>query len=126
MVDIALWLSPLDGENPSGEDLRNSPRFHELERLTEPQVKLDYDDNNKPASQTAMPVDWPAVLELAEELRAHGRDLRLLTAVTRARAGEDGLAGAAEGLSLIARSIEMHWETMHPALRPNGQATDAA
>ena len=42
-----------------------------------------------------MPVDWRAVLAKAEELRAHGRDLRLLVIVTRALANEDGLAGLA-------------------------------
>ena len=126
MVDIALWLNPLDGENPSGQDLRNNARFLELERLTEPQVKLNYDDSNKPAAQTAIPVDWGTVLELAEELRSQGRDLRLLTTVTRALAGESGLAGATEGLFLIARSLEAHWETMHPALRQGGSPADAA
>jgi len=35
VIDIALWLDPLDGDNPSGDELRNDSRFHELERLTE-------------------------------------------------------------------------------------------
>ena len=126
MVDLALWLSPLDGENPSGEDLRNNPRFLELERLTEPQVKLDYDDHNNPSSQSSVPIDWAVVLETAEELRPRGRDLRLLAVVVRALAGENGLAGAAEGLSLIAQSLDTHWETMHPALRANGPPADSA
>ena len=126
MIDLALWLDPLDGENPSGEDLRNDPRFHELERLTEPQVKVVHDDRNKPTSQTVLPVDWPAVLDKAEELRSHGRDLRLLVIVTRALANEQGLAGLAQGLTLIAQTFDAHWETMHPALRPNAPPRDAA
>jgi len=126
VVDLAPWLSPLDGESPSGEDLRNNPRFHELERLIEPQIKVDYDDHNKPLSRSSIPVDWAAVLQLAEELRRRGRDLRLLTIVARALADESGLAGVAVGLNLIASSFEMHWETMHPSLRPNGSAADAA
>lgn len=126
MIDLALWLDPLDGENPSGEDLRNDPRFHELERLTEPQVKVIHDDRNKPTSQTVLPVDWPAVLDKAEELRSHGRDLRLLVIVTRALANELGLAGLAQGLTLIAQTFDAHWETMHPALRPNAPPRDAA
>jgi type VI secretion system protein ImpA len=116
----------LDGENPSGEDLRNHPRFHELERLTEPQVKVDYDDRNKPSSQTSIPVDWATVLETAEELRPHGRDLRLLTLLARALAGENGLAGAAEGLMLIGQSLETHWDSIHPALRAGGSPADSA
>ncbi|TIO09415.1 type VI secretion system protein TssA [Mesorhizobium sp.] len=126
MIDLALWLNPLDGENPSGEDLRNDPAFHELERLTEPQVKVVHDGSNKPSSQSTIPVDWPAVLDKAEELRAHGRDLRLLVIVTRALANEQGLAGLAHGLTLIARTFDQHWDTMHPALRPNAAPRDAA
>ena len=60
VIDVALWLSPLEGANPSGEDLRNDPRFHELERLTEPQIKITHDDRNKPVSESSIPVDWPA------------------------------------------------------------------
>lgn len=126
MIDVALWLSPLDGENPSGEDLRNDPAFHELERLTEPQVKVVHDGRNKPTSQSTIPVDWPAVLAKAEELRAHGRDLRLLVVVTRALANEERLAGLAQGLTLIAQTFDQHWETMHPALRPSASPRDAA
>lgn len=126
VIDLALWLNPLDGENPSGEDLRNDPAFHELERLTEPQVKVVHGGHNKPSSENTIPVDWPAVLDKAEELRAHGRDLRLLVIVTRALANEQRLAGLAHGLTLIARTFDQHWETMHPALRPSASPRDAA
>jgi len=126
VIDLALWLHSLDGENPSGEDLRNDPRFHELERLAEPQVKVVHDERNKPSSQTSIPVDWPAILSKAEELRPHGRDLRLLVIVTRALANEQGLAGLAEGLNLIAQTFEAHWETMHPILRGNVPPREAA
>jgi type VI secretion system protein ImpA len=126
VIDLALWLNPLDGENPSGGDLRNDPAFHELERLTEPQVKVVHDGNNKAASQSTIPVDWPAVLDRAQELRAHGRDLRLLVIVTRALANEEGLAGLAQGLTLIARTFDQYWDTMHPALRPGAPPRDAA
>ncbi|TPI42939.1 type VI secretion system protein TssA [Mesorhizobium sp. B3-1-9] len=124
MIDLALWLNPLNGENPSGEDLRNDPAFHELERLTEPQLKVVHDGNSKPASQSS-PVDWAAVLERAEELRTRGRDLRLLVIVARALANEEGLAGLAQGLTLIARAFEQYWDTMHPSLR-TGAPREAA
>ncbi|MFD2055348.1 type VI secretion system protein TssA [Mesorhizobium calcicola] len=126
MIDVALWLTPLDGENPSGEDLRNDPAFHELERLTEAQIKVVHDGHNKATSQSTIPADWAAVLAKAEELRAHGRDLRLLVIVTRALANEEGLAGLAQGLTLIAQTFGQHWETMHPALRPGASPRDAA
>lgn len=126
MIDLALWLDRLDGENPSGEDLRNDPRFHELERLLEPQVKVEYDERNRPSSPVTVPVDWGSVLVKAEELRACGRDLRLLVIVTCALTNEEGLAGLARGLTLIAQTFDMHWETMHPALRPGAPPREAA
>lgn len=125
MIDLALWLNPLNGENPSGEDLRNDPAFHELERLTETQLKVVHDGNNKPASQSTL-VDWAAVLDKAEELRSCGRDLRLLVIVARALANEERLAGLAQGLTLIARTFDQYWDTMHPALRANAPPRDAA
>lgn len=125
MIDIALWLNPLNGENPSGEDLRNEQAFHELERLTEPQLKLVHDGTGKPTSQST-PVDWAAVLEKADELRSRGRDLRLLVIVARALANEEGLAGLAQGLTLISRTFDQHWDTMHPTLRANAAPRDAA
>jgi len=124
VIDLALWLNPLNGENPSGEDLRNDPAFHELERLTEAQLKVVHDGNSKPTSQSS-PVDWAAVLERAEELRARGRDLRVLVIVARALANEEGLAGLTQGLTLIARTFEQYWDTMHPSLR-SGAPREAA
>lgn len=126
MIDLALWLEPLDGENPSGEDLRNDARFHELERLAEPQVKVVHDERNKPTSQIDIPGDWAAVLAKAEELRSQGRDLRLLVLVTRALANEDGVGGLSQGLTLIARSLDAYWDTLHPALRVNTAPREAA
>lgn len=125
MIDLALWLNPLNGENPSGEDLRNDPAFHELERLTEPQIKVVHDGGNK-SSQSTVPVDWAAALEKAQELGSRGRDMRLLVIVARALANEEGLAGLAQGLTLIAKTFEQYWDTMHPALRSSTSPRDGA
>ena len=126
LFDFAPWLAPLDGANPSGEDLRNDQRFHELERLMEPRVEVVRDDRNNPVAQNRVPVDWALVLRQAESLRAHGRDLRLLVIVTRALGNERGLAGVADGLTLIARTIGTHWDTMHPELRAGAAPREAA
>jgi type VI secretion system protein ImpA len=126
VINLASWLKPIDGANPSGEDLRNDPRFHELERLAEPQVSVVHDERNRPISQIVTPGDWAAVLVKAEELHAHGRDLRLLVLVTQALANEQGFAGLGQGLTLIAKTLEQYWETMHPALRPGSSPREAA
>lgn len=103
--------------------MRNDPAFHELERLTESQKKVEYEGNNK--SEVEVPIDWDSVLDKADELRSHGRDLRLLVIVTRALTHNGALAGLAQGLTLIAQTFDRHWDTMHPALR-SGAPREAA
>jgi type VI secretion system protein ImpA len=126
LFESALWLNPINGDNPSGESLRNDGRFHELERLVQPQIEISRDERNNPVSRTEVPVDWSVVLRKSEELRAHGRDLRLLVIVTRALANERGFVGLADGLKLIAQTFDMHWQTMHPELRDGQPPRDAA
>jgi type VI secretion system protein ImpA len=125
VLDLAPWLSPIDGANPSGASLRDDPRFHEIERLMQPRIEVVRDERNNPVSQTAVPVDWAGVLARAEALRAEGRDLRLLVIVARALGNERSFAGLADGLTLIARTLEAHWDTLHPELRA-GNPREAA
>jgi type VI secretion system protein ImpA len=126
VFDSALWLNPISGDNPSGESLRNDGRFHELERLVQPQIEISRDERNNPVSRTEVPVDWSIVLRKSEDLRAHGRDLRLLVIVARALANEQGFGGLADGLNLIGQTFAMHWQTMHPELRDGLPPRDAA
>ncbi|MBP7241236.1 MAG: type VI secretion system protein TssA [Amaricoccus sp.] len=126
MFELSPWLAPIDGSNPSGENLRNDHRFHELERLMERRVEVIRDERNAPAGQTVLPIDWAEVLRRAEALRGQGRDLRLLVIVARALTNEHGLAGLADGLALIAGNIDEHWDTMHPDLREGLPPREAA
>jgi type VI secretion system protein ImpA len=126
VLDFEQWLSPLDGTNPSGVELRADERFPDLEGLMRPQVEVSFDARNNPAARTTVPVDWSEVLAKAEEIRASVRDLRLLVIVARALANTRGLAGLGDGLTLIARTLEMHWEAMHPALREGAAPREAA
>ena len=126
MLDLALWLDPIDGNNPSGQDLREDPEFDALGRLLQQRVDIVRDDRNNPVSKSVVPVDWAAVLSKADTLRARGRDLRLLVIVTRALFNERGIGGLAEGLTLVAKTCDLHWDSLHPALRPASRPTEAA
>lgn len=126
MLDLALWLDPIDGNNPSGRDLREDPEFDALGRLLQQRVDIVRDDRNNPVSMTVVPVDWAAVLSKADTLRARGRDLRLLVIVTRALFNERGIGGLAEGLTLLAKTCDLHWDSLHPALRLAGRPMEAA
>jgi type VI secretion system protein ImpA len=120
VVDLAPWLLPLNDENPSGESLRRHERFIEIEELLQPRYQAGL------ASDALLPPDWTGVLDRAEELRQKGRDLRLLVIVARALFNQQGLQGLTDGLTLIARTVEAHWDTLHPELRDLPNPRDAA
>ena len=126
MLDLSPWLEAVDSGNPSGVSLRDHPGFHDIERLMEPRVEVTRDERNRPVSEVPVPVDWSGVLAKSDELRRQGRDLRLLVVVARAHANERGLEGLADGLALIARTLEAYWDTLHPELRPGGTPSEAA
>ncbi len=126
MFDPQPWLTPIEGNNPSGVDLRNDLKFHEIERLMLPKIEISRDDKNNAVAQTPVPIDWSNILAMAGELSKTGRDLRLLVMVTRALANDDGFNGLSAGFNLIAASAESYWETMHPELRASSSPRDAA
>ena len=126
MLDLTPWLEPLAGDNPSGESLRDDPAFLEVERLMTPRKDVARDALNRPSREIEIPVDWTEVLARCEALRARGRDLRLVVVAVRALANTDGLAGLATGLTLVARTIELHWDTLYPELRPTSTPAEGA
>lgn len=106
MLDLAPWLEPIDGDNPCGNDLAYDDGFAALVQRLKAQADLSDTSGAK--------VDWAAVLADADALRARGRDLRLMVIVARALVNQDGFAGLADGLTLITRTSEAHWDALHP------------
>lgn len=122
VTPLDTFLLPIPAPSPSGIDLRNDARFHALERLLLPASR---------AARAAAPdsepaVDWSEVLRLCEELAAEGRDLRLLVILVRGLAQTEGFRGVAEGLRLIARTLEDYWPSVHPELRDRPSPREAA
>ncbi|MFO1144662.1 MAG: type VI secretion system protein TssA [Amaricoccus sp.] len=106
MLDLAPWLTPIEGENPCGSDLAYDDDFAALVQRLKAQADL--------SDSSGAEIDWAAVLADADALRARGRDLRLMVIVARALVNQDGFAGLADGLTLINRAAEAHWDTLHP------------
>ncbi|MEX5729109.1 type VI secretion system protein ImpA [Rhodovulum iodosum] len=135
MANLDAFLAPLDGENPSGAELRNDPQFHAIERLLLPASRDNRtEEPGTPPAITAA-VDWSEVLDMAETLAATGRDLRLLVIVARAQANVDGIdpasgyrgyAGLAQGLEMLSATLDTFWDSLHPALKDRPSPRDAA
>ncbi|MDW3224250.1 MAG: type VI secretion system protein TssA [Paracoccaceae bacterium] len=126
MFEPRKWLEPVQGDNPAGVELREDPRFDEIERLCQPVVDVVTDDLNNVSDSITRPPDWATVLEKAEALAESGKDLRLLVIVTRAMFELRGLAGLRDGLLLLRDTCRDFWDTAYPVLRANQPVEDAA
>jgi len=111
-LDIAPLLSPLGDDAPGGPDLVYDPVFVEMEQAALGKPERQYGDKVYPAE----PADWPAVHERVLALLPRTRDLRVAVMLARSAARLYGLAGYAQGLSLVRGLLESHWDHVHPQL----------
>ncbi len=125
-MNFAALLEPVDGDNPSGTELRNDARFHALERLLEPAAKSVRLTREGDINPGAVPVPWDEVAEQGLVLAASGRDLRLLVMLVRAGYASEGFAGLAAGLDMLSQTLATHWDSLHPELRKRDDPRAAA
>ena len=119
-------LLPIEGDNPSGVELRHDLRFHDLERLTEPAAREARVNNDGSLGNATPDVDWSRIIGEGEELASDGRDLRLLVLMTRSHYNIDGFAGLADALGFLTQTVEQYWDSLHPALRDRDDPQIAA
>lgn len=100
----AIATRPIPGASPCGESLR----YDELWATLEVEVgKLD--------NLSGGEVDWRAVEQGASTLLAErGKDLLLMSWLTRALWHRDGMAGLAAGLETYRDLLATFWEGVHP------------
>ncbi len=125
-MDVATLLEPVEGDNPSGTELRNDARFHAIERLLEPAAKAVRLTREGDINSGATPVPWDQVSDQGIELASSGRDLRLLVMLVRAAYATDGFAGLAMGLDMLTQTLAAHWDSLHPELRDRDDPRAAA
>ena len=108
--ELQGFVAPLD-DSPCGEDLEYDPNFLELTQAIQ----------GKPETQfaPAEPPVWREVQALAEELMGRTRDLRVAIWWTRACVNQEGLAGLANGLTVIHALLGSYWDSLHPGLDPD-------
>src|SRR3546814_9261800 len=64
----------------------------------------------------AQPPDWREVEKLSLGLLERTRDVRIMGYLTQAWTEVRGLPGYADGLTLVADTLDRYWEAVHPRL----------
>lgn len=116
-MGLEKWLEPVSDEDPCGPNLEYDPDFLQLEESVRVQPNQEFLRSDGAAIQVeGGEVKWPQVREQAQALLARSKDLRLAVHLTRALLHTEGYGGIAQGLELIRRLLEVHWEAVHPGL----------
>ena len=125
-MELQHFIAPVDNDTPSGVDLRNDTRFHEIERLIAPASKENRTQLDETSPDVSTSVDWDDIQGKAVELAADGQDLRLLVIVARSLYQTDRFAGLANGLETIMQLLDKFWDTLHPTLRDRPTPKESA
>ncbi len=107
-MNVESLLRPISEETPCGENLRWDRRFLELERLAEGKEETQFSAAEEP--------DWREVRDVANELFARGKHLRVAVILTLAAVRLEGYPGLRDGLKLIHGLLEQHWDGIFPQL----------
>src|ERR1043166_2442302 len=106
-------LNPIEGENPSGANLRYAPVFDKIKdaRREEGEGPLGELPRDR---KTA---DFKTVVKLAgETLATQSKDLQLGAWLTEAMLHQEGFSGLGQGLDLLRGLIENFWDTLYPEM----------
>lgn len=114
-IDVDVLLQDVAPDAPSGPDLEYDPAFMELEQNALGKPEVQYGKTVVPAT----PPEWKDVKRQAIELLNRTHDLRVAMHLVRALLALHALPGFADGVRLIERLLDAHWDSVHPALDPD-------
>jgi type VI secretion system protein ImpA len=130
ILDFDKLLAPLNGEKPTGADLRadSSPgsAYYAVKdarsaaRNAERQMVMAEDPN-------AAPPDWKPVLQKATQALAEKtKDLEITAYLIEALVRLHGFPGLRDGFRLAREMVEQYWDDLYPVPDEDGMATRVA
>ncbi|MCU1259122.1 MAG: ImpA domain protein, partial [Bryobacterales bacterium] len=106
-------LTPIPGNNPSGENLRYAPVYDKVKEAR----REDDDAPQGEWQRERKTADSALVIKLAgEALATKTKDLQLAAWLTEAALRKDGFFGLREGLELISGLLTGFWDTVYPEI----------
>ena len=106
-------LSPISGENPSGEDLRYAPLYDKIKEARREEEEIQEGEWRTQGKKA----DYPLVVKLASEaIASKSKDLQIAAWLTDALLRTEGFAGLKQGLDLLHGLVGTFWDSLYPQL----------
>ena len=113
MIDIESILTPIEGENPAGENLRYTPTYDAIQEARREDDDLDRGEWDREV-KTA---DWEAVRQLSvEALTEKTKDIQIAVWMLEALIRTEGYRGLEIGLQVISGLLETFWDHVYPEI----------
>ncbi len=112
-IDVEALLTPIPGDNPSGEDLRYTQVYDDIKEARRADDVLDMGDWQREIKTS----DWSEVIRLSRDvLGQKSKDLQIAAWLVEALAVSSGFEGAGKGLSVMNGLLEHFWDTLYPEI----------
>ena len=113
MIDIKALATPIEGENPAGENLRYTPVYDEIQEARRADDQLSQGDWQHDLKQS----DWSKVVSLSiDTLTNKTKDLQIAVWLTEGLIRTSGYSGLAAGLKIITIFLSDFWEHLYPEI----------
>jgi len=108
MEYLKLGITPIDGENPAGNNVKYDEDFEKIEseisKLTSPTASSE--------------VDWGLVAKLSEKiLETKSKNILVSVYLSYALFKTQGVEGLGNGTKVLADLLENYWDTLYPPLK---------
>ncbi|MCD4721628.1 MAG: type VI secretion system protein TssA [Desulfobacula sp.] len=112
-MDLDAILMPIPGDNPSGENLRYTTIYDEIQEARKADDLLDQGDWQHEVKTS----DWNAVFSLSmDALETKTKDLQIAAWLLEALTHTKGFEGISLGLTIINNFFDTFWETLYPEI----------
>lgn len=112
-MDIDAILEPLAGDKPSGENLRYTSVYDEIQEARRADDLLDQGE----WQHEIKTADWSQVMALsAEALTTRTKDLRIAAWLLEALTHINGFHGVAQGLEILTGLLGRFWDSLYPEI----------
>jgi type VI secretion system protein ImpA len=113
ILDLETLLTPIEGDNPSGESLRYAGTYDAIQEARRSDDELDRGEWVREV-KTA---DWQGVVDLATEaLATRSKDLQIAVWLIEGLVKRHGFAGLRDGLRLLWELQARFWDSLHPQM----------